>query len=350
MYNKRKILVTGGIGYIGSHTIISLWKNGFEPIIIDNFSNSHLEMVNQLNIVTNRKNTIYRVDCTDKSALQELFIKEKNIEGIIHFAAFKSVEESIYNPKKYYTNNIQSLFNVLDLAKRFKIKNIVFSSSCTVYGNTSFFPVNEYQLLYKATSPYGHSKQLGEYMVERYANTLKSFNAVSLRYFNPVGAHPSGLIGEMPIKSATNLFPTLTKKAINGEVFCINGNKYDTIDGTCIRDFIHVMDLAEAHVKSLQFLIEKKEEHSYDTINIGSGKGTSVLEIIKTFQKIIMPSFKFKIEKGRAGDIPKIYACTKKAKRLLKWETTKTIKNSLIDQWNWEVKSNNLVNTLKKVA
>jgi UDP-glucose 4-epimerase len=350
MYNKRKILVTGGMGYIGSHTIISLWENGFEPIIIDNFSNSHLVMVNQLNIVTNRKNTIYRVDCTDKSALNEVLIKEKNIEGIIHFAAFKSVEESIYNSKKYYTNNIQSLFNVLDLAKRFNIKNIVFSSSCTVYGNTAFFPVNEYQLLNKATSPYGHTKQLGESMVERYAHTLKSFNAVSLRYFNPVGAHPSGLIGEMPIKSATNLFPALTKKAINGEVFCIKGNKYDTIDGTCIRDFIHVMDLAEAHVKSLQFLIEQEKEYSYESINIGSGKGTSVLEIVKSFQEIIMPSFKFKIEEGRPGDIPKIYACTNKSKKLLNWSTTRTIRNSIIDQWNWEVKSYNSVGKIKKAA
>lgn len=350
MKSRIKILVTGGMGYIGTHTIVSLWENGFEPIIVDNFSNARFLMIKQLNLLTNKTNKIYPVDCLNRESLKEVFIKEKNIKGIIHFAAFKSVEDSIYNPQKYYENNTQSLFNILQIAKKFKVENFVFSSSCTVYGNTNFIPVNENQLLQKPTSPYGHTKQLGEVMVERFSNYLDSFNSLSLRYFNPVGAHPSGLIGELPISTPKNLFPVLTQKAIKNELFVINGSNYDTHDGTCVRDFIHVMDLALAHVKSLQYLFNKPEKKSYSIFNIGTGKGTSILDIVTIFKETIKPSFSFTIKDGRPGDIPKIYACTKKAEKLLQWKASKSIRNALIDQWNWEIKSRQLFDKLKKVA
>ena len=333
MKNRPKILVTGGMGYIGTHTVVSLWENGYEPIIIDNFSNSSPRMIHQLNKLTRRFNTIYKIDCASKY-LRRVFEKHV-IEGIIHFAAFKSVNESIDNPIKYYDNNMNALFNIVSLAREFEVANLVFSSSCTVYGIPDVFPVNEQSLLKDSTSPYGHTKQLAEDVLYNESQDDIGLNIISLRYFNPVGAHKSGLIGENPVNTPTNLLPVLTEKVYNNECFIINGGSYDTKDGTCVRDFIHVLDLADAHIKAIDFLKSTKRLKVYENINIGTGQGTSVFEIVTILQSIKPNQVNYTFGPKREGDIPSIYACTKKAETLLGWKAKYTIEEAVADHWNW---------------
>lgn len=324
-----KILVTGGAGYIGSHTIIELYQSGYTPIIIDNLCNSSIRNIEGINKITKKEITWYNVDCTNNKKIKEIFRKEDNIIGVIHFAAFKSPEESIRNPEKYYYNNIKSLEVILDNMICVNIKKIIFSSSCTVYGSPEILPISEETPLNEASSPYGETKQKCE-------EILKSFNTdtISLRYFNPIGTHPSSLIGDCSKDKPINLVPIISKFAIGyRKELIINGNDYNTDDGTCVRDYIHVIDLAKSHVKALNFLLNQEGHYAF---NIGTGKGLSVLEVIKTFEKSNNIKLDYKIGKRREGDIDEIYADNKLAKKILNWEARKTIEEAMIDAWNWE--------------
>lgn len=331
----KKVIVTGGAGYIGSHTVIKLLKNQIEPIIIDNFSNSNPIILNQLKKIVGKNINLYNTDCRNFDEVNRILKKEKGVIGIIHFAAFKAVNESIQNPKKYYSNNMLSLENMLNIASIHEIKNFIFSSSCTVYGDTKVFPVNENEKIKKPTSPYGHTKQLGEMMLKEQIEKGNKLKGISLRYFNPVGAHPSGLIGELPLNIPNNLFPILSRMSMMKKTLKIYGNDYNTLDGTCERDFIHVEDLAQAHVNALIYL-ESLSNSTYENINIGTGKSTSILNIVKLFKQYIDHNFKFEFAKRRDGDIAKIYADTKKCFELLNWSPSKTILDSLNDQWRWQ--------------
>mgnify|MGYP000350807868 CR=1 FL=1 len=331
---EKKILVTGGMGYIGTHTVVELWKNGFTPIIIDNFSNSYEYLELNLNRVTQKQNKIYKVDCTNHKILAEVFKREKNILGIIHFAAHKSVDESITDPFKYYNNNMNTLFNVLELASLYDVPNFIFSSSCAVYGEQNQFPITEKTKQEEALSPYSHTKQLGELVVKQTALENLDLKAISLRYFNPIGAHPSSLLGEYGKMEAKNLLPNVISKALRGEPVTVYGNDYDTRDGSCIRDFVDVQDLAKAHVMTLQYLINQNEG-IYDVINVGSGSGVSVLEMIHTIEQTLNKTLPMVINERRPGDIPAIYASIEKAKKLLGWSPMVSLHESIANQIKW---------------
>ena len=329
----KKIVVTGGAGYIGSHTIVELEKNGFSPIIIDNLSNSSIKNINGINKLTKKDIKFYNADCTNQEEIRNIFNIEKNIAGIIHFAAFKSVEESVKDPLKYYKNNINSLHSILENMKEFNIQNIIFSSSCTVYGDPEELPVREKSPFNKATSPYGETKQKCEYILQE-SNT----NNISLRYFNPIGCHSSSLIGDLSSDSPTNLIPIITEVAIKKrKQLVIFGDDYDTADGSCIRDYIHVVDLAKSHVKALKFILNNSGTYAF---NIGTGKGMSVFQAIKSFEEANNIKINIKIGERRSGDIEKIYANAELAKNHLKWTAEKTIKEAMIDSWKWEKQKN----------
>ena len=330
----KKILVTGGAGYIGSHTVLALKNAGFRPIIVDNFSNSEKWILKQLEELLEESVIYHEIDCCDKDSFRALFEKEKNIEGVIHFAAFKAVGESVQNPSKYYQNNIGSLSSLIDLMQEFKVPNLVFSSSCTVYGEADSLPVTEEHPIKKASSPYGYTKQVCEQLIQ---DNLKANNlerAIILRYFNPIGAHPSGLIGELPLGIPNNLVPFITQTAAGiRSQLSVFGNDYKTSDGTCVRDYIHVMDLAQAHVKSLELMMQKKESYIF---NIGSGAGTSVLEAIHAFEKVTKLKLNYRIAEKREGDIEKIYASTSFAEDKLTWKTQYSIEDAMRDAWKWQ--------------
>jgi len=332
--DTKKILVTGGAGYIGSHTVVSLLEAGFEPIIVDNYCNSQPWIINQLEELTGSSIKSYEVDCTDKIALEEVFSKE-DIHGVIHFAALKAVGESVAKPLKYYQNNISSLVCIIELMSKYKVKNLVFSSSCTVYGESNFLPVTEDHPIKKAESPYGYTKQVCEQMISDTLFSKKLNRAATLRYFNPIGAHPSGLIGELPLGTPNNLVPFITQTAAGiRDSLTVFGNDYNTIDGTCVRDYIHVMDLAEAHVRSLQTM--ELNDKSY-TLNIGTGKGSSVLEAIQAFEKVNDIKLNYKIGAKREGDIEQIYAETTLSETTLGWKTKRTIEDAMRDAWKWQL-------------
>jgi len=332
--DTKKILVTGGAGYIGSHTVVSLLEAGFEPILVDNYCNSQPWIIKQLEELTGHSIKNYEVDCTDKLALEAVFLKEE-IHGVIHFAALKAVGESVEDPLKYYQNNIGSLVCIIDLMNKYKVKNLVFSSSCTVYGEADFLPVTEDHPIKKAESPYGFTKQVCEQMISDSLLSKKLNRAVTLRYFNPIGAHHSGLIGELPLGTPNNLVPFITQTAAGiREGLTVFGNDYNTIDGTCVRDYIHVMDLAEAHVKSLQVLELNKKSY---TLNIGTGKGSSVLEAIQAFEKVNDIKLNYKIGAKREGDIEQIYAETTLSETTLTWKTKRTIEDAMRDAWKWQL-------------
>tara|TARA_Y100000034_G_scaffold125461_1_gene175041 strand:- start:42 stop:1055 length:1014 start_codon:yes stop_codon:yes gene_type:complete len=334
---SKKILVAGGAGYIGSHTIVELANEGYEPIIVDDFSNSQESVLNGLEKIIGRKISFYKVNCVDEKSLNEIFELEKNIHGVIHFAAFKAVGESVENPLKYYKNNLNSLMSLISSMKKNKIKNLVFSSSCTVYGIPDSLPINEEAPIKLANSPYGNTKKISEEIIKDclHSNDLKK--AVLLRYFNPIGAHESALIGELPIGEPDNLVPRITQKAAGIlEGFKINGDNYDTLDGTCIRDYIHVVDLAKAHVKALEYF--GKSSKRLGIFNIGTGKGTSVLELINTFENVSGKKFEYEIGEKREGDIPEIYADVKKANGELDWKAEFSIENALSSAWKWQKK------------
>jgi UDP-glucose 4-epimerase len=332
--NKNKILVTGGAGYIGSHTVVSLLESGFEPVIVDNYCNSQPWIIAQLEQLTGTSIKSYKVDCTDKSALEEIFIKEA-LHGVIHFAALKAVGESVSEPLKYYQNNIGSLACIIDLMHKYEVENLVFSSSCTVYGEAEFLPVTEDHPIKMAESPYGYTKQVCEQMINDCLSSGKLKRAVTLRYFNPIGAHPSGLIGELPLGTPNNLVPFITQTAAGiRECLTVFGNDYATEDGTCVRDYIHVMDLADAHVRSLQTM--EQNQQSY-TLNVGTGKGSSVLEAIKAFEAVNNISLNYVIGDKREGDIEQIYAETTLSESTLNWKTKRNIEDAMRDAWKWQL-------------
>ena len=331
---KTKILITGGAGYIGSHTVISLLKAGYTPVIVDNFCNSQPWILKQIQDITGENIKSYELDCTNFEDLDEVF-KEEQFGGIIHFAALKAVGESVTEPLKYYKNNIGSLVNIIDLMSKYKVPNLVFSSSCTVYGEADYLPVDEQHPIKTAESPYASTKQMCEQIISDCLKSAKLKSAVVLRYFNPVGAHPSGLIGELPLGTPNNLIPFITQTAAGiREELSVFGNSYNTEDGTCVRDYIHVVDLAEAHVKSLDYLGLNKPSVN---LNIGTGKGSSVLETINTFERVNNLKLKYTIGNKRDGDIEKIFADTSLSEKTLGWKANRSLDDAMKDAWKWQL-------------
>ncbi len=337
MTQKQKILITGGNGFIGSHTIIDLLEKGYEIISIDNQSRSKQLIGDRIKEITHQDFASYKVDCRDLPKLRNIIAAHPGISGIIHFAAFKSVSESVEKPLIYFDNNINSTINMLRIAEEYGIPNFVFSSSCSVYGNTKELPVTENTPIASPESPYGLTKLFAEQMIEAHAKTT-STNFISLRYFNPVGAHESGLIGEIPYSAPENLIPNITQTAIGKkESFTVFGNKYPTRDGSCIRDYIHVMDIAEAHTQALQYLMENKNESNYEVFNLGSGYGVSVLELIAAFERVSGKQLNYTIGEPRQGDVITIYADNTKAKEKLHWQIKRDIDSMMLSAWNWEI-------------
>ncbi len=331
----KKILVTGGTGFIGSHTVVELLNAGYEPVIIDNLHNSDKHVVDQIKKITGTKPAFYEDDYTNKNKLLRI-IERDRIDGVIHFAAYKAVDESIKKPLSYYQNNVGGLLTLLDCMNSRNIKAFVFSSSCTVYGEPDKLPITEESPLKPATSPYGASKQIGEQIIQDSVRVSNHLSALSLRYFNPIGAHQSGLIGELPRGTPANLIPFVTQTAAGlRSSVTVYGNNYPTRDGTCIRDYIHVVDLAQAHIRALELAFAKSAGF-YDTVNIGTGKGNSVLEIIETFEKVNKILVPHKFGPRRPGDIVSIYANVKKAESLLNWRARLTLEDALRDAWRWQ--------------
>lgn len=333
-----KILITGGAGYIGSHTIIEiLEKTNWEVISIDNYSSSSEKTYQRIEQITGKKINYYNIDLTDLSLTDKVFEENTAIVGIIHFAAFKSVPESVENPLLYYHNNLNSLINILKCQKKYGIPNLIFSSSCSVYGNLDELPVTENTPLNKPESPYAYTKQIGEKIVDDFIKINPTLKAISLRYFNPVGAHKSGLNGEVPIARPNNLVPYITQTAIGKlEQLTVFGGDYSTPDGTCIRDYVHVCDISSAHVQALQKLVEDKNFEHHSIINLGTGVGISVLEAINAFEKISNQNLNYKIGPRRAGDVAAIYANNTKAKDLLSWAPKYNIDEMMLSAWLWE--------------
>ena len=339
-----KILVTGGTGYIGSHTVVELQNAGYEVVVIDNFDNSHPSVLQNIEKITGKAVAFEKIDIRDKKSLKEFVGRNKDINAVIHFAASKAVGESVENPLKYYENNVGGTVNLLEAMQENGINNIVFSSSCTVYGEATP-PVNEDAPIKLAQSPYGNTKQICEEVLldQTKASNLKT---VSLRYFNPVGAHDSALIGELPLGIPNNLVPYITQTAIGKrEILTVFGNDYSTPDGTCIRDFIHVVDLAKAHIKAVEYLSNKKYKSAYSVFNLGTGKGSSVLEVIQTFERVTQVKLNYKIGPRRGGDITQIYASCDKAEKELGWKTERDLENCIKTAWSWEKKLELLAHT-----
>jgi len=334
---NKKIIVTGGTGYIGSHTAVELIGEGYEVILIDNLFNSEAVVAEWIGKITGITPHLEVFDLCDIKKLNGFLRKNKNIAGIIHFAAYKAVGESVNKPLEYYRNNLVSLMNLLDGMKQFRIPNMVFSSSCTVYGQPEKLPVSEDAHFQPAVSPYGNTKQIGEEIIMDTVTANKELKAISLRYFNPIGAHHSGLIGELPRGVPENLVPYITQTAygLRNELR-IFGNDYDTPDGTCIRDYLHVTDLAKAHVTAIKRLIEKRNRKNYEVFNLGSGKGVSVLEAIKAFESATGVKLNYRITGRRAGDIEKIWADPSYANRELGWKTLCSLEEAMSSAWKWE--------------
>ena len=331
-----RILVTGGLGYIGSHTVVELIQNKFDVIIIDNLSNSELFILDNIKNITGIKPIFYNIDLVDFDKLNKIFISHK-IDGVIHFAAFKSVSESVKNPLKYYENNLISLLNILKSMKENNVSNIVFSSSCTVYGQPDKLPVSESSPFKNAESPYAKTKQISEHIIKDFTNSHNKISSVSLRYFNPIGAHESGLIGELPMGVPDNLIPYLTQTAAGlKEELSVFGKDYNTHDGTAIRDYIHVEDLAKAHLKAFNFLDESEDRNNYEFFNVGTGIGYSVLDIINSFENINNLKLKYSFKDRRDGDIEEIYSDVIKSKKILKWESKRSLDDMMSSSWKWQ--------------
>lgn len=331
-----KILVNGGAGYIGSHTTVELMNTGHTPIIVDNFSNSKKWIIDRIEQITNKRPKVYEGDCTDSDFMNSIFEKEKNIDGVIHFTALKAVGESIEKPLPYYRNNINSLLVVLEMMQKHSVKNIVFSSSATVYGDPDTNPLTEESPRKQATNPYGNTKTIAEDIIKDVITSGANISAIPLRYFNPIGAHESHLIGELPSGVPSNLVPYITQTATGiRDELTIFGNDYDTPDGTCIRDFIHVVDLAKAHIATLEYL-DKQTSPFFDVFNVGTGNGTSVMELINAFEKVNDVKIKYVVGPRRAGDIESCWADTTKINTILSWKATKTISASMKDSWEWQ--------------
>lgn len=338
----QKVLVTGGCGYIGSHTIVDLLDNGYEVISIDNLSNADEKALKGIKQITGKNVKNYRIDLCDSKKTRKVFEQNPGIVGIIHFAALKSVGESVFQPLRYFHNNNESLVNVLACAEEFSVPSFIFSSSCSVYGNATELPVTESTPLQEAECPYARTKQMGEKIIEDFTKVSKHVRAISLRYFNPAGAHESALIGESPRNKASNLVPVITETAIGKrpsmEVF---GSDYETRDGSCVRDYIHVMDLAAAHTACLRFLSENKDTVPHEIFNVGIGDGVTVLEAIHAFEKVSGQKLNYVVGPRRPGDVVAIYANPKKAAQILGWKPKMDIEAIMKTAWAWQVKCNN---------
>lgn len=335
----RQVLVTGGTGYIGSHTVVELQSKGFEVIIIDDLSNSSAEVVDQIEKISGIRPSFEQFNLLDSERLDAFFKKYSQIEAIIHFAAFKAVGESVNKPLAYYQNNLISLMNILECMSRYKISNLVFSSSCTVYGQPDQLPVTEQTPKKEAESPYGNTKAISEEILNDVVKATPEITAIALRYFNPIGAHSSALIGELPQGVPNNLVPFITQTAAGiRKQLSIFGNDYQTPDGSCIRDYINVVDLAKAHVVAINRLLEKKTASRYEFFNIGTGKGASVLEVVKTFENATGVKVNYTIVARRPGDIEQIYADTTNANTVLGWKAEVSLHDTLLSAWNWEKK------------
>lgn len=331
----KKILITGGAGYIGSHTAVELWNAGMEPIILDDLSNSDAKVLDRLEEITGKRFTFYKGDCNDKTQL-EAIAKAHPIDGVIHFAAFKAVGESTAEPLKYYRNNVGSLLVLLEFMQEHGIKDLVFSSSCTVYGQPEVLPVTEATPRQEAESPYGNTKKICEDILIDFVKSKPGIRVISLRYFNPVGAHPSAKIGELPLGTPNNLVPFITQVAAGiREKLTVFGNDYDTVDGSCVRDYIHVVDLADAHVKALGFL-NKQDNNFYEVFNVGTGNGNTVLEVIHAFEKVNGVKLNYVIGPRRPGDVVKTWADTTKINQVLGWHAKYSLEDSMRDSWNWQ--------------
>ncbi len=334
---SKKILVTGGAGYIGAHTVVELYANGYSPVIIDNFSKSDRTLLDGIEKITNSPVVLYEGNCADKDFLTAVFDKEAEINGVMHFAAYKSVGESVDHSLMYYRNNLDSLLSLLEVMKSQKVNNLIFSSSCTVYGEPESVPVDEQTPFKKAESPYGATKQMCEQILEDAVKADKALNVISLRYFNPIGAHPSALLGELPIDKPNNLVPYITQTAAGiREKLLIFGDDYDTPDGTCIRDFIHIVDLADAHVKAIDKLLKSKGNAGYQYYNVGTGRGVSVLQLVQEFIEVTGVKLNYEVGPRRTGDVVKTYANATKAQEELGWAARFTPKDALRDAWEWE--------------
>lgn len=333
---QKKILVTGGTGYIGSHTVVELINKGYEVVIADNLSNSFISVVDAIEKITSVRPHFIKTELTDAEQTKTLFEAHKDLCGVIHFAAFKAVGESVEKPLLYYHNNLFSLINIMQAMQEYGINNLVFSSSCTVYGQPDTLPVNEDSPVLPAMSPYGNTKQIAEEMIKDKA-AISDLNAILLRYFNPIGAHHSALIGELPIGIPNNLVPFITQTAIGKrESLRVFGNDYNTPDGTCIRDYIHVVDLAKAHIKALERMFSSKNKKSVEVFNLGTGYGFSVLEVINAFEQSTGVKLNYIFAPRRAGDIEKIWADTNYANKELGWKAEKTLEEMVFSAWKWE--------------
>jgi len=334
---KKMILVTGGTGYIGSHTVVELINEGYEAVIIDNLSNSSSDVLDGIEKITGIRPTFEQFDLTDQSKVEAFFEKYTNIEAIIHFAASKAVGESVQKPLLYYRNNLLSLINILEAMKKYGTANLVFSSSCTVYGEPDYLPVTENSPIKEASSPYGNTKQICEEIIRDTLLANEKLKAISLRYFNPIGAHSTALIGELPLGVPANLVPFITQTAAGiREKLSIFGDDYDTPDGTCIRDYIHVVDLAKAHVHAIKRMIGGNNKSNFEVFNIGTGQGLSVMELLHAFQNVNGVEVKYQLVNRRAGDIVAVFADTTLANKELGWKAQSTVEETLKSAWDWE--------------
>ncbi len=337
-----KILVTGGLGFIGSHTVVELQNSGYEVVIIDDCSNSSEKVLDGIFAITAKKPAFERIDLRVKEKVQEFFRKHADIKGTIHFAASKAVGESVENPLLYYENNLNTLIYLLQEITAIRRQSFIFSSSCTVYGQADQMPITEDAPVKKAESPYGNTKQIGEEIISDTCKVNPELQAIALRYFNPMGAHPSAEIGELPIGVPQNLVPFITQTGAGlREQLSVFGDDYPTPDGTCIRDYIHVVDLAKAHVVALERLLKEKNSENYEVFNVGTGAGSSVLEVIRSFERVSGKKLNYSIVDRRAGDITSAYADTKKANEVLGWKAESTLDQAMKSAWDWEQKIRN---------
>ena len=334
-----KILVTGGLGFIGSHTVVELQNEGYEVVIIDDLSNSSIKVLDGITTISGKKPLFEKLDLKDKTGVEAFFAKHKDVKGVIHFAASKAVGESVKEPLLYYENNIGTLVYILKELKKLPSASFIFSSSCTVYGQADELPITESAPVKQAESPYGNTKQIGEEIIRDTCKIAPNLKAIALRYFNPIGAHESVEIGELPIGVPQNLVPFITQTAIGlRQELSVFGDDYPTPDGTCIRDYIHVVDLAKAHVVALGRLLKNKNKSNYETFNLGTGKGSSVLEVVKSFEKVSGEKLNYKIVGRREGDIISAYADTNKANDELGWKTKLSLDDAMRSAWKWEQK------------
>jgi UDP-glucose 4-epimerase len=349
MQNKHRILITGGTGYIGSHTAVELIEKDYEVLIIDNLSNSYVDVINSIEKITGKRPAFYNIDLTDKSAV-DAFFKENTVDAVIHFAAYKSVGESVSHPSMYYRNNINSLLNIADACSENGITKFVYSSSCSVYGEPDTLPIDENAIIKPAESPYANTKKIGEDILHDISKITR-FKIIALRYFNPVGAHESALIGEYPVGTPLNLFPVITQSAIGKRgPITVFGNDYNTNDGSCVRDYIHVVDIAKAHVIAIERLLNNTTSDNFEIFNLGTGKGLTVLEVINAFEKHSGVKLDYTIGNRRPGDVEKVFADTKKANEVLGWKATHGLESMITSSWEWEKKLKSIGTNFSKVT